>query len=153
MDSDEADEIDGEEVDDMDTDLSDDLDDAEAALQLEMELASVSSSDSSEVGGRRAARASRFEGRASGRAASRRRRVAAQAAAAAASAAAEVSPRRRITAHWTLYLPRPWILKTSAEPFPYTPQIGDEVAYFYQGHREYIATAVARQLHAVKSVA
>jgi hypothetical protein len=60
--------------------------------------------------------------------------------------------RQRSHAHWSAFLPNAWILKHTSEPFPYTPQIGDEVMYFKQGHRAYMEFAEAQSLHDFKCV-
>lgn len=60
--------------------------------------------------------------------------------------------RHRSQAHWSAFLPNAWILKHTSDPFPYTPQIGDEVMYFKQGHRAYMDFAEAQELHGFKCV-
>ena len=54
--------------------------------------------------------------------------------------------------HELVRRPSEWVTKTSAEPFPFVPQINDCVAFFREGYKEFYDAARQAGYAAVKCV-
>lgn len=47
------------------------------------------------------------------------------------------------------YKPSPWITDTNPRRSPYVPQMGDEVMYFWQGHKAYVEAVKRHNVYVI----